>query len=145
MAIPYPEGAVFFQRDILTNAHPAHYQATRESDFYSHFMIEYIWNVEADHGSQAANSWTGHSHPRSGYGIVKGSNWGTHYGNWQNLPVSYGPSEGNIMRRVQHNLCQNGNRFKNREKGDAAESWFMTMPMPKKGERWVWIEMLAYI
>ncbi|SCV49048.1 uncharacterized protein FFB14_10679 [Fusarium fujikuroi] len=104
-------------------------------------MVEYIWNVEADHGSKNANSWSGHSHPRSPYAIVTGSSWGTHYGNWKQLPFSYGPRESDIRRRLEHNLCTSGNRFRDHETGDAAEAWFMTMPMPTKEERWVWIDV----
>ncbi|KAI1022154.1 hypothetical protein LB504_007335 [Fusarium proliferatum] len=140
MALPYPEGEVFFLRSVLCNKNPAHYQADNPAHFYSHLMVEFIWNVEADHGSKAANSWTGHSHSRSPYAIVKGSSWNTHYGNWKQLPFSYGPRESDIRRRLEHNLCTNGNRFKKHEKGDAAEAWFMTMPMPTKEERWVWID-----
>ncbi|KAF4993973.1 hypothetical protein FGRMN_6104 [Fusarium graminum] len=146
MGMPYPEGEIFFARSVLRNSNPEHYQAENVEHFYSHFMVEYIWNVEADHGSKNANSPRGHSHPRSGYSIVRGGGgWKTDYGNWQQLPFSYGPSETNIRRRLQHNLCTSGPRFKSHEKGDAAEAWFMTMPMPTKEERWVWIDMLAHI
>ncbi|KAF5591005.1 uncharacterized protein FSUBG_10607 [Fusarium subglutinans] len=86
-------------------------------------------------------SWLSHYHQRSPYAIVTGSSWNTHYGNWKQLPFSYGPRESDIRRRLEHNLCTNGNRFKNHEKGDAAEAWFMTMPMPTKEERWVWIDV----
>ncbi|KAF9773546.1 hypothetical protein IL306_008618 [Fusarium sp. DS 682] len=101
MALPYPEGEVFFMRSVLANRDPVHYHADNPEHFYSHFMVEYIWNVEADHGSKNANSWDGHYHQRSPYAIVTG--------------------------------------------GDAAEAWFMTMPMPTKEERWVWIDLLARI
>jgi hypothetical protein len=121
MALPYPEGEVFFMRSVLRNKDPAHYQADNPAHFYSHFMVEYIWNVEADHGSKNANSWDGHYHQRSPYAIVKGSGWGTHYGNWKQLPFSYGPRESDIRRRLEHNLCTSGNRFKDHENGDAAE------------------------
>ncbi|KAF5679387.1 hypothetical protein FHETE_804 [Fusarium heterosporum] len=100
MAIPYPEGEVFFARSVLRNSNPNHYQADNVEHFYSHFMVEYIWNVEADHGSKNANSPHGHSHPRSGYSIVRGG---------------------------------------------GIQAWFMTMLMPTKDERWVWIDMLTPI
>jgi hypothetical protein len=37
------------------------------------------------------------------------------------LPFSYGPRETDIRRRLEHNLCTNGNRLKNHDNGDAAE------------------------
>ncbi|KAF5248735.1 hypothetical protein FANTH_5805 [Fusarium anthophilum] len=141
----YPEGEVFFMRSVLRNNDPAHYRANNLAHFYSHLMVKHIWNVEADHSSKNANSWTGHCRQRSPYTIVTGSSWNTHYGNWKQLPFSYGPRESDIGRRLEHNLCTNDNRFKNHEKGDAAEAWFMTMPMPTKEERWVWIDMVARI
>ncbi|KAF5971273.1 hypothetical protein FCOIX_9952 [Fusarium coicis] len=145
MAMPYPEGEVFFARSVLRNRDSAGYQADNPEHLYSHFMLEYIWNVEADHGSKNANSWTGHYHHRSPYAIVMGSGWNTHYGNWEQLPFSYGPRETDIRICCEHNLCTSGNLFKNHENGDAVEAWFMTMSMPTKEERWVWIDMLAGI
>ncbi|KAJ4122728.1 hypothetical protein NW768_010169 [Fusarium equiseti] len=164
MALPYPEGEVFFMRSALRSklqmpslrkegttwkvdmVNFSKYQAGMK-DFYSHFMVEYIWNRPADHASEAANTaGGGHRHPRSPYTIVRGGGgWRTDYGNWTQLPFSYGPSEDNIKRRVQHNLCTDGKLFKQRERGAADESWFMTMPMPTKEEKWVWIDMLAHI
>jgi hypothetical protein len=142
MALPYPEGEVFFERSVLRA--PGGYSANNIDHFYSHFMVEYIWNVPANHGSKSANSPNGHHHSRSPYKIVKGSNWGTHYGNWTQLPFNYGrgnDNPNNISERRQHNLCTWGDRFKNQEKGDSAEAWFMTIPMPKKDQRWVWIDV----
>ncbi|KLO97360.1 Uncharacterized protein LW93_3338 [Fusarium fujikuroi] len=92
-------------RSVLRNKDPTHYQADNPAHFYSHLMVEYIWNVEADHGSKNANSWSGHSRPRSPYAIVTGRSWGTHYGNWKQLPFSYGPRESDIRRRLEHNRC----------------------------------------
>jgi hypothetical protein len=142
MAIPYPEGEVFFDRKVLAQRSKNGYRADNQQHFYSHFMIEYVWNAEAYHGSRNANSvaidyqsvlgiqvpvlkpGVGHKHRRSGYKVSKGDNWGTHYGNWKQLPVSYGPQQGDIKRRVQHNLCTSGNRFRNYEWGDSAEVSF---------------------
>jgi len=145
MAMAYPEGEVFFARSGLATPQPNGYRAENMSHFHSHIMVEYIWNLPADHASQAANSPHGHTHPRSGYRIVRGSWWNTDYGTWTHLPFSYGPTEGNIQRRVQHNLCVNGNIFRDQERGAAVQVKFMTMPMPTSAERWVWIDMLAFI
>ncbi|KAF7911248.1 uncharacterized protein EAF01_002755 [Botrytis porri] len=163
MAVPYPEGEVFFDRKVLAQRSKDGYRADNQKDFYSHFMIEYVWNVEAYHGSKNANSvaigyqsvlgiqipvlkpGVGHKHRRSGYKISKGDKWETHYGNWTQLPISYGPEQGDIKRRVEHNLCTSGNRFRNYEWGDSAEFFFMVLPMPTRAERWVWIDLLANI
>lgn len=141
MAFSYPESLVYFLRSTLCTNDPNAYHATDPNWFYSNFIIEYIWNVEADHHPSE-----GRSHPRSGYGIVKGSNWGTKYGNFKHLPVNYvkageGFTPGKIAERRQHNLCQNGNRFRDYEKGDSAEAWWMLMRMPTAEQRYVWIDV----
>ena len=142
MAMPYPEGEVFFDRKVLSQP-KAGYDASNPKDFYSHFMIEYVWNIPAYHGSKNANSTktimkdflgkkfpylikgAGHKHRRSGYKVAIGDAWATEYGNWTDLPISYGPEQGDIKRRVQHNLCTSGNRFRNYEWGDSAEVRFL--------------------
>lgn len=122
MSVSYPEGETFFTRAGLATSQSDGYHAENAQHFHSHIMIEYIWNREADHGSVNANSPKGHWHLRSGYNISKGSNWGTHYGNYTQLPFSYGTGNPNIIfRRYEHNLCTSGNRFKAFEKGGSAE------------------------
>ncbi|KAF7920161.1 uncharacterized protein EAE97_011502 [Botrytis byssoidea] len=133
MAILYPEGEVFSDRKVLAQNSKNGYRVDDEKQFYSHFMIEYVWNREAYHGSKNANSISvsyksflgmevpvlgpglGHTHRRSGYKVSQGDFWDTHYGNWTHLPVSYGAGGSDIKRRVQHNLCTSGNRFRNYE------------------------------
>lgn len=90
-------------------------------DFYSHFLIEYLWNVEAHHGGENVKEPGGWPHPRSGYKIVRGSWWNTFYGNFTHLPVCYGPGPDRIHFQVEHNPCTSGNRFRDYEKGAAAE------------------------
>lgn len=62
-----------------------------------------------------------YKHPRAGYKIVTGSWWNTEYGAWTDLPFNYGPTERDIKRRVLHNLCTDGNRFRDHEKGGSKE------------------------
>ena len=121
MALAYPEGECFFVRMKLESSI---YHANDAKDFYSHMMVEFVWNREADHGPEEcmtaqSRKGQGHRHPRSGYKIVRGSWWDTDYGNWTYLPFSYGAHWKKITRRVQHNLCTNGNTFRDREKGGA--------------------------
>ncbi|KAL8671355.1 MAG: hypothetical protein Q9168_004137 [Polycauliona sp. 1 TL-2023] len=138
MALAYPEGECFFQRSVLDSSV---YHANDVKDFYSHLMVEFVWNKEADHGAgecmtAESRKGRGHRHPRSGYKIVRGSWWDTDYGNWTQLPFSYGTHWKKITRRVEHNLCVNGNQFRDREKGGAYRPFFMMMPMPTREERW---------
>ena len=123
MALAYPEGECFFLRSALDSSS---YHASNVKDFYSHMMVELIWNVESDHGPEAAmleqsRKGGGHRHPRSGYKIVRGSWWKTDYGAWTQLPFMYGTYWKKITRRAEHNFSTNGNRFRDHEKGGAAE------------------------
>lgn len=86
MALAYPEGECFFRRAVLNGGNSEGYNADDPKDFASHLMVEYVWNREADHGAKACNSPAGYGHPRSGYRIVRGAWWDTHYGCWTQLP-----------------------------------------------------------
>ncbi|KAL6712891.1 hypothetical protein ACLMJK_009603 [Lecanora helva] len=145
MALAYPEGECFFRRAVLNDRSSEGFKANDPKDFASHFMVEFVWNRETDHGAKACNSPGGYGYPRSGYRIVRGSWWKTDYGCWTQLPFQYGPSKTDIKRRVQHGLCTDGNKFKQVEKGGADEAYFMLMPMPTVEERWVWIDRMAHI
>ena len=163
MALAYPEGECFFLRTALDSASADGHHASNVKDFYSHMMVEFVWNLESDHSATESRGDKGHRHPRSGYKIVKGSLWNTDYGCWTTFPFCYGPQSNKLMRRVEHNLCTNGNRFRDHEKGGALEvsnrskpslqshlpiyllmlsqAWFMFMPMPTTEERRVWIDV----
>ena len=67
MAMLYPEGEVFFDRKVLNTK----YSADDPKEFYSYFMVEYLWNVEAYHGdNQCKRESGGRTHPRSPYCMV---------------------------------------------------------------------------
>lgn len=108
MALPFPEGKGFFGGESLRSE--GDYNANDSKDFYNYFIIENLWNVEAD----IDPVWTCHpdgwTHPRSAYHIVKEPKTKTLFGNWAHLPISYGPTGTEIKRITKHNLCLNGNR-----------------------------------
>jgi hypothetical protein len=98
------------------------FDAENPLHFYSCLVVEMVWNKEAYHGSKECNeSGGGHSHKRSDFKMVwGGGGWQTTYGAWSHLPFSYGDYS-QPSRRVQHELCTWGYRFKKREQGDAYE------------------------
>lgn len=77
MALAYPEGECFFVRTALDSASSGGYHASNVTGFYSHMMVEFIWNVESDHGGRKADSSAGYIHPRTGYKIVRRLAWDT--------------------------------------------------------------------
>ncbi|KAK8009901.1 hypothetical protein PG990_008866 [Apiospora arundinis] len=145
MAIPYPEGECFFDRKAL-KAPGGSYDPENLGHFYSNMMVEYIYNEESYHGEKASNFASGgFQHQRSAYNIVRTLTYDTYFGAWEQLPFSYGPTPQTVKRRTQHSLCCHAPAFVARDKGDAAQAWFMIMPLPNREEEWVWIDMLAHI
>lgn len=147
MALSYPEGECFFKRSGLRTPY---YDADNTHQFYGHFLLGYIWNKPAFHGSDAKPEWSISTHHyRSGYKVVKGSLWETNYGAWTNMFVMYGKNPysryGDLdqYRVAEHNLCSSGNKFRDQEKGASLESFFMVLPMPKlsDGEEWLLIDV----
>lgn len=169
MAIPYPQGEAFFRRSSLTSEKPDRFNAENPAHFYSTMLFETIWNKEAYHGEKNCQ---GHSNPRSDLKIVYGGGgWKTHYGNWSHIPFTYGnyAKPETVNRRIRHELCTGGYRFKKREWGDAYEvyfhilgygflvksklgtdfdyrqAWFMFVPMPRREEEWIYIDVSAVV
>ncbi|KAJ5759477.1 hypothetical protein N7520_006633 [Penicillium odoratum] len=145
MAIPYPQGECFFKRSSLTSEKPDRFNAENPAHFYSTLIVETIWNKEAYHGEKNCQN---RSNPRSDLKVVYGGGgWKTHYGNWSHIPFTYGnyAKPETVNRRIRHELCTWGYRFKKREWGDAYEAWFMFVPMPRREEEWIYIDRLATI
>lgn len=165
MALAYPEGECFFRRSALKSDHKDYYQADRPDHFYGHFLVEFIWNLPAYTGEEARKKRT---HPRSTfklhdysqYGFMS-SRQGPYIGNWSWMSFTYcaHPYKGK-QRRVQHNLCTNRNRLQSQVGGDPMEvrafsvsrrfavfaltidkTYFMIIPMPKRKENWVFIDV----
>ncbi|KAG8527324.1 uncharacterized protein KY384_007476 [Bacidia gigantensis] len=112
MALAYPEGECFFTRKALDSSAADGYKASDPKNFYSHMMIEYVWNHWADSVSVGRRN-----HPRAEYKNVTGVGWNTRFGAWSELPISYGPRPDDIKRRGSHKLCTNGNVFRDRDNG----------------------------
>lgn len=104
MALAFPEGECFFRRDGLVSPRAGGYDARNERQFYSTMLVEFLWNVPSHSENAGVNYPNGHFHPRTGYTITRRDSR-IRQGNFNNLPFSYGPSEWQIRRRVQHELC----------------------------------------
>ncbi|OJK00824.1 hypothetical protein ASPACDRAFT_42318 [Aspergillus aculeatus ATCC 16872] len=126
------------------------YDPDKPEHFYGHLLVEYICNRAALSDDSAYYTKDVHYHPRSAYQVVKGDWWDTKYGNWTNNHFLYGKkpySDTERYRKVEHNLCVSGNRFRDQDKGGALESWFMILPMPllAKEEEWFLVDRTACI
>ncbi|KAJ4985113.1 hypothetical protein SVAN01_09416 [Stagonosporopsis vannaccii] len=142
MALPYPEGKSYFVPEGLVG-HVNGYHATNPKDFYTNFLVEYLWNVPAYWNvddAKADDVFPG-KHPRS-KAKVAGSNGPV---NWDYITFSYGTEPGKIGRSVMHNLCLSKKRLEDYIDGASAEAWYMPVPMPNKAERFVWVDLTACI
>lgn len=133
MALAYPEGECFFDRSGLVAPRPHGYNANNPDHFHSHMMIEYIWNRPAQEWHALLGL------PLPGAEVVRGRTSlvyvGTrdskYWGNYRDLPISYGPSESTIRRRLHHDLCLRGPDFDTYIRGEAAEVWNKIDPEPE--------------
>lgn len=125
MALAYPEGECFFNRSGLRAPRPSGYDANNPDHFNSHMMIEYVWNKPAQRWSVPLGfpERTGLEVDRGRTNLAWVSTRVTNpgYGNYRDLPISYGPSESQIRRRLHHNLCLNTADFNRYLSGGAAE------------------------
>ena len=120
MALAYPEGECFFQRSGLRTPLPGGYNADNVEHFHRHMMIEYLWNVPEGIGNTEINNPRGHTHLRTAYSIVR-PGLRTRYGNFHFLPISFGPSESSVSRRVRHELCLDPWEFNRYHNGASAQ------------------------
>ncbi len=145
MALAYPEGEVFFKRDPLylekrDNGGHWIWNPSTSRDFYSHIMVEYVWNV--------TELWVENKfrHPRTGYTWTHAASsaW-TYYGAHELMNVSYGPYQ-NPARREYFNLPIDASEFRNTMYYDAAKkSYIVPLLMPSSSERYLWFDMVKPI
>ena len=132
MALAYPEGESFFDINLLKEGP---YNASNLSDFYSNLLVEFVWNYPVDSEMLLRNETKARqaewNHPRVKYNIALAprqmeSNLvptisQPDHGTWTSLPFMYGPSEKEVKRRVDHNLCTSYGRLQKAYKGAKKE------------------------
>ena len=96
MALPYPEGAVYFKTEALKQYG---YDATNEQDFYGNFLVEYIWN-QSVYQAKALDSKI-QDHPHSGKIHTGYAQWyNTRFGVWDAMHCNFGDNlDGTELKR----------------------------------------------
>ena len=92
MALPYPEGSVYFRRTALRLPTPPwNFDVQNERTFYSHCLIENVWNTEAFHyGTSTPSPGTLETHPRSRVVVGQGQSYRTRFGKSKVTPLKSG-------------------------------------------------------
>lgn len=94
MAIPYPEGDVYFRRSALKLPQDDYkYDAEDEKAFYGHILVETVWNTYASGPSTQPSNSSMKPHPRSKLAKDQaGGFYMTTFGAWTTTHVMFGPN-----------------------------------------------------
>ncbi|KAL8693756.1 MAG: hypothetical protein Q9224_003694 [Gallowayella concinna] len=141
MAIPYPEGEVLFRRSALS--HRSGFRADDKSSFYSHALVETVWNVAITQDRSVDTS--RYQHPRSTMRVVKGQLWRTHFGFFDYQRVSFGSHKAGsgITRRVALGCNDNGNEARDFDSGGPHK--VCIMPVQLGNEPYMFLDATAPI
>ena len=142
MALPYPEGIVYFKSAALKQSG---YDATNEKDFYGNFLVEYIWN-DALFAADDFNKGTIQDHVRSGkihtgYGV----GYGTKFGVFDKMYCSFGEDrQGHqITRQAICDTNTNFNEVRDRDAGGPLKT--RLSPVPMGPETYAFIDLVVQI
>ena len=141
MALPYPEGEVLFRRSALS--HHSGFNANDAQLFYSHALVETVWNVAFVQGlSVDTKNWV---HPRSPMNVVTGQMWRTHFGFFDFQRVSFGRNKNGsaITRRVALGCNNNGNDARDFDSGGPHK--VCIMPVQLGNEPFMFLDCTAPI
>ena len=155
MALPFPEGQVYFRRSALNLKNPPYnFDAQDTTSFYSHFLLENVWNTWAfsSHTNPTIDNIP--THPRSK--PVKGyaSGYGTHFGKlhsstiictlvssnhpagvWDKTTVMFSDDQSgkSYSSTVELTNNQNFNELRNRDQGGPLKT--ILRPVPIKTDK----------
>ncbi|KAK9798009.1 hypothetical protein AB5N19_09656 [Seiridium cardinale] len=137
MAMPYPEGEVFFKRSTLalqkgSNAKAWGFDPDKLEDFASHILIEFIYN----------NSLKINNHYRS-YGKSEkiGSQW-IDFPDSHSVMFAEENDPGKTIRHVEIDSCANRVEFRDSQAGGPDKVCIVPIPVKPK-ERFMFIDLLV--
>ena len=167
MALPYPEGEVYFKRsalvygnvntnpksnpeptvmDDVTGPYPDNFWAEKAEDFYSHVLIEHVWNKWASGPhTEPYNNDNMPKHPRSELLKGYGSNYWTQFGVWNNTYISFGDKKDGtaISREVCLENNQNYNELRDLDNaGHDSTLKTILRPVPRGKERYMYLDLV---
>lgn len=135
MALPYPEGEVYFKRSALK--YPGFAIDTDDKTFYSHVLVETVWNMWHNSGITAPKFHHPRAKPISGY-----AEWyNTQFWVWDSQSALFGDSNDgtNITREVV--LGKNANYNELRDKDQGGPDKVHLQPIPLGPERYMYLDL----
>ena len=141
MALPYPEGIVYFKTDALKQSG---FSATNDKDFYGNFLVEYVWNHAPFSGSDLAHTKQAHAH--SGRLHIGYGDWyATRFGVWDTMHFNFGDNRdgSELKRRV---ICKTNTDFNEiRDKDSGGPRKIRLCPVPMGPEKYVFIDLVVAV
>ncbi len=127
MALPYPEGEVFFKRSALNDAIYG-WNADDEVHFYDRMLVEYVYNQPFQ-----ISSTNDRVHPRCTLKTYNPSSWNTNFDNWSSMAIGFGKgsSKETWTSWTQIELCNQPDIYKNYDKGDPNKVIIRSVPLDK--------------
>ena len=90
MALPYPEGAVYFRRSALhLRQSPHNFDAQHDRTFYSHCLLEHVWNYYTFAPWTNPNVSAKATHPRARVETGTPQQYRTEFGKSHFFPVRW--------------------------------------------------------
>ena len=151
MALPYPEGQVYFRRSALNlNTPPYNFDVQDATSFYSHCLLENVWNTWAFSSNTNPNINNVPAHPRSKALKGHADNYGTLFGKshfsrsictlvlsdhpagvWDKTSVMFSDNQDGAsydsMVQLENNI--NYNELRSRDKGGPLKTILRPIPL----------------
>ncbi|CAJ0543907.1 Ff.00g039860.m01.CDS01 [Fusarium sp. VM40] len=137
MALPVPEGIVWFDRGILKNEVA---DLNDPKQFPQFALVEVVTNRTYDEGYKGYNdpSIPYESHPRASKQAVSFD--ATKYVRWHKFTCMVGPTAKDIKRQIQWSATGDARDFERRTKKTKVA--YLPIPMPTVEERFLWIDLV---
>ena len=137
MALPAPEGIVYFKRDLLKSSQ---FDLTNTNNFYNTVLLEVNLNESYDEGYKGNNDpkLPHEIHKRAGKQVI--SYDATKYVRWQAMTCMTGSSTRGIKRQFIWNAQGDARGLYRRTKKH--KIGFIPVPYPKPDEKYLWVDLV---
>ena len=144
MALPYPDGEVYFDKSALHRSFDGGWNAAKEKDFYGIALVETVWNSWVLSGGDLNTSnlpWNG----RTDFIKVNPQWWGTNYGIFTHQKFTFsndasGQDRDNL-RGVSLQNNTNANELRDNE--DGGPDKVIVMPVTLGEEKYMFMDLTA--
>ncbi|MCJ1227484.1 hypothetical protein MMC12_004140 [Toensbergia leucococca] len=139
MALPYPEGEVYFKSATLKLNN---FDASDDMSFYSNFLVEYVWNRPYCTNFEIE---TTKNHPRSTLRTGFGDLWATRFGVWDTTYVLFSDKDDGtgVFRQAVIKNNENFNETRDFDSSGTRKTRICAVPMGP--EKYMYIDLTVPI